>query len=156
MIEGLQRSFPNYMIGYSDHTVPDENMLILATAYLKGARVIEKHFTHDKTLPGNDHYHAMDMLDLQNFKRSLAFLIKVCGSQHKMPLPSEAPARENARRSIVLSESVSKGTVLTAEMLTCKRPGSGISPIFWDMVIGRRILCDLKPDDILHFFQLEI
>src|SRR5690606_8552314 len=61
MIQGLCRHYPDLVIGYSDHTVPSEDMRTLTTAYLLGARVIEKHFTDDKTLPGNDHYHAMDV-----------------------------------------------------------------------------------------------
>ncbi len=65
MITGLRRAFADIIIGYSDHTLPDEAMTPLTTAYLLGAVVLEKHFTHDKTLPGNDHYHAMDVDDLK-------------------------------------------------------------------------------------------
>ena len=65
MIESLKIEFPEYMIGYSDHTLPDD-MRILELAYLLGAEILEKHFTHDKSLPGNDHYHAMDKKDLEN------------------------------------------------------------------------------------------
>ena len=60
----FSRSYPNFILGYSDHTLPDPSMTSLTTAYLLGAVVIEKHFTHDKTLSGNDHYHAMDVVDL--------------------------------------------------------------------------------------------
>ena len=67
MIKGLQASFPNHLVGYSDHTLPDENMVSLATAFALGSCVIEKHFTSDKSLPGNDHYHAMDVNDLKTF-----------------------------------------------------------------------------------------
>ncbi len=67
MILGLKETFPELVIGYSDHTLPDAEMLVLTAAYLKGAMVIEKHFTYDKSLPGNDHYHAMDVDDLKKF-----------------------------------------------------------------------------------------
>ena len=60
MIESLKKIYPEYIIGYSDHTIPDQNMLTLTTAYILGAEIIEKHFTHNKKLEGNDHYHAMD------------------------------------------------------------------------------------------------
>ena len=156
MIEGLQKTFPNYLIGYSDHTLPDESMLILTAAYLKGARIIEKHFTYDKTLPGNDHYHAMDVDNLKRFRENLELLLKAEGDIYKAPLPSEESARLNARRSIVLKTDVPKGAVITEKMLTCKRPALGVSPIFFDSVIGRKTLCDLKQDSILHFSQLEI
>ena len=154
MIEGLQKTFPNYLIGYSDHTVPDESMLILTAAYLKGARIIEKHFTHNKNLPGNDHYHAMDVNDLKQFKANVSLLQKAEGERHKAPISSETMARKNARRSIVLKRAIKKGEVLTEEFITCKRPAFGISPIHWDEVIGKKAGGDLPEDHILHWQDL--
>ncbi len=155
MINGLARAFPHYLIGYSDHTVPDPCMLILTAAYLKGARVIEKHFTFDKTLPGNDHYHAMDVNDLRRFKENLALLGLAEGRKHKAPLPEESLARRNARRSIVLTRPVSPGTILTAEMLTCLRPAFGVSPIHWDKVIGQKAANSLESGHVLTWPDLE-
>lgn len=155
MLEGLSRTFPQYIIGYSDHTLPDQSMLILTTAYLKGARIIEKHFTYDKTLPGNDHYHAMDVGDLKRFKKNLRLLRQVEGQSQKVPLPSEELARLNARRSIVLKYHVHSGTLLTEEMLTRKRPGSGISPLHWDDIIGKKVVHNLEEDHILQWQDLE-
>lgn len=154
MIEGLKRAFPNNLIGYSDHTLPDESMLILTAAYLKGARIIEKHFTYDKYLPGNDHYHAMDVDDLKIFKRNLALLQRVEGKSLKAPLISEKQSRLNARRSIVLKHDVPKDTILSNQMLTCKRPAFGISPIHWDQLIGKRVLEDLESDHILQWSDI--
>jgi len=156
MIGGLQKTFPNYLIGYSDHTLPDEVMLILTAAYLKGARIIEKHFTYDKTLPGNDHYHAMDVDDLRRFSANLSLLQKAEGKRHKEPLSSETIARENARRSIVLKKSIEKDEVLTEAFITYKRPAFGISPIYWDEVIGRRTVRKLPEDHILQWHDLVI
>ena len=68
MIKSLAKVFPELVMGYSDHTLPDINMNSLITAYLLGAVILEKHFTHDKSLPGNDHYHSMDVKDLKIFK----------------------------------------------------------------------------------------
>lgn len=154
MIEGLQKTFPNHLIGYSDHTLPDRNMLILTAAYLKGARIIEKHFTYDKTLPGNDHYHAMDVDDLKRFRGNLELLQKVGGEAHKTPLSSESSARKNARRSIVLKKAIKKGEIITEELITCKRPALGISPVHWDEVIGKKAGSDLPEDHILHWQDL--
>lgn len=154
MIEGLRRAFPTHVIGYSDHTLPDERMLILAAAWLKGALVLEKHFTHDKTLPGNDHYHAMDVHDLKKFIANLDLLEEVLGQTHKMPLPDEAPAREHARRSIVLERSLKAGHVITESDITYKRPAHGVSPEFWDQVIGRRTARDLDEDHVLQWQDL--
>lgn len=151
MIEGLRRAFPAHVIGYSDHTLPDERMLILAAAWLKGALVLEKHFTHDKSLPGNDHYHAMDVDDLKKFVANLDLLEEVLGQEHKMPLAAEAPAREHARRSIVLERALKAGHVITEADITYKRPAHGVSPSFWDQVIGRRLARDLDEDHVLQW-----
>jgi N-acetylneuraminate synthase len=154
MIESLRRTYPTHVIGYSDHTLPDERMLILSAAWLKGALVLEKHFTHDKTLPGNDHYHAMDVHDLKRFIANLDLLGDVLGQSHKMPLPDEAPAREHARRSIVLERALKAGHVITAADITYKRPAHGVSPAFWDEVIGRQLAHDLDEDHVLQWNDL--
>jgi N-acetylneuraminate synthase len=154
MIAGLSRAYPDHVVGYSDHTVPDARMLVLTAAWLKGALVLEKHFTHDKTLTGNDHYHAMDVHDLRMFMENLTLIADSLGQRHKMPLPEEAPAREHARRSIVVDRPLTAGHVLAETDITCKRPGHGVSPLFWDEVIGRRIVRDLDEDHVLRWEDL--
>ncbi len=157
MITGLQRAYPTYPIGYSDHTLPDDAMTSLTTAYLLGARVLEKHFTHDKTLPGNDHYHAMDVDDLKRFWQRLAHIRTLLGPDtHKQPIPTEDPARAHARRSIVLAQPLPAGTALTEEALTYKRPGTGISPLYWDAVLGRTVRRDLDADHVLQWEDLAV
>ena len=103
MLNGLRRAYPNFILGYSDHTLPDTSMTSLTTAYLLGAVVIEKHFTHDKSLPGNDHYHAMDVDDLSQFIHRVQCIHELLGPlEFKKPIESESSSRKNARRSIVL------------------------------------------------------
>lgn len=154
MITDLRRRYPNHVIGYSDHTLPDPAMTVPTTAYLKGARVIEKHFTHDKALPGNDHYHAMDVSDLKTLRRQLTLIRALEGAGAKAPIPSEEVARLYARRSIVVRTRIERGTILTPELLTCKRPGVGISPVHWDEVIGRSAAQALDQDHILQWDDL--
>lgn len=155
MLQGLKRAYPELPLGYSDHTLPDEAMTALTTAHLLGAVVIEKHFTHDKTLPGNDHYHAMDVLDLRRFVDRMDLVHQLLGEgAHKQPTPTEAPARANARRSIVLARDVAAGSVLTEADLTCKRPGTGVSPLHWDEVIGRPVAQALEADHVLQWHDL--
>lgn len=155
MIEGLKRAYPNHIIGYSDHTLPDDAMTPLMSAYLLGAGILEKHFTHDKTLPGNDHYHAMDVKDLARFvELSKRVQILLGEGDHKEPVGTEAIARKNARRSIVLVRDVPVGHVLAAEDITYKRPGTGISPLYWDEVIGQRVICALDADHVLRWQDL--
>jgi len=155
MITGLQRAYPNYLVGYSDHTLPDEAMTPLVSAHLLGAVIIEKHFTHDKTLPGNDHYHAMDVHDLGRFIKMVDRVHTLLGpTDHKMPIATESISRLNARRSIVLTRNLPAGHKLSAEDLTYKRPGTGVSPLYWDEVLGREVNCALQFDDVLQWENL--
>lgn len=154
MIDGLKRAYPDFIIGYSDHTLPDSSMLPLTAAYLKGALIIEKHFTHDKTLPGNDHYHAMDVDDLRCFTANLRKLGALEGWNHKKPIPDEAISRRNARRSIVTKGSLAAGSLLSESNITYKRPAHGISPLHWDEVLGRKVKADLPDDHILQWSDL--
>ncbi|WP_304427805.1 N-acetylneuraminate synthase family protein [Dubosiella newyorkensis] len=149
IIDTLKKSFPDVKVGFSDHVAPDETMMTLATAYLLGAEVIEKHFTLDKTLPGNDHYHAGDPDD---FKRAIAnfkWIDIVKGSAEKTVLECELTPRKEARRSLVLTKNLKAGDVIKQEDLMPKRPGTGISPVFADIVIGRKVIRDLEEDTIL-------
>ncbi len=156
MITGLRNKFPGFVIGYSDHTLPNKEMDSLLIAYLLGARVLEKHFTHDKSLQGNDHYHAMDVKDLKNFKKRLRNIQEILGPEiRKRPISTEQISIKNARRSIVTSCSIKKGTVINDELITYKRPGTGISPQFWDQVIGKKVIKNLDDDHILQWSDLD-
>jgi len=156
MIHGLRRAYPEYLIGYSDHTLPDDKMLVLTAAWLMGAVVLEKHFTHDKTLPGNDHYHAMDVNDLRLFTKNVAFMSEILGpSQTKHYLESELPARRNARRSIVANRDLKPGDTITEDKITYKRPAHGISPAHWDEVLGRKLSKAVSEDSALNWSDLE-
>jgi len=154
MIRGLKADYPNKTIGYSDHTLP-RDMRVLEVATLLGAEILEKHFTHDKTLPGNDHYHAMDKDDLLVFTERLKQLVPLLGQGEKVSLSCEEPARRHARRSLVIAEDVEKGTIIKSEHLTWKRPASGISPRDIDKVIGRMAKQSLARDDILTWDMLK-
>lgn len=148
MITDLKRNFPDKLIGYSDHTEP-KDMMCLEIATALGARVIEKHFTHDKSLPGNDHYHAMDWKDLKYFRERLDRMAVLMGNESKYCIEAEKAARLNARRSLVLTRDVTPADILTKEDLTWKRPGHGVSPFDLDKVIGKRVKKSLKKDSIL-------
>lgn len=157
MIEGLKRAYPNKIIGYSDHTLPDDAMTSLVTAYLLGAVILEKHFTHDKSLPGNDHYHAMNQQDLKRLVDLIKNIDTLMGqSDFKEPIVTEAISRKNARRSIVLTRDVIAGHQITSDDLTYKRPGTGISPLYWDEVLGRRTSSALQADHVLQWQDLSL
>jgi len=155
MIRGLRTSFPHHIIGYSDHAEPDKNMLVLTSAVLLGAKVVEKHFTLDKSLPGNDHYHSMDPEDLRRFVKNVELLKKMLGKKKKEPLESELPAKRFARRSVVAKTFIPKGTKITAKMVSLKRPGIGISPKDLDLVLKMRAAKDIDEDDIIAWRHLK-
>jgi len=150
MIKDLQRKFPAKIIGYSDHTLPND-MKVLEMATLLGAVILEKHFTYDKTMPGNDHYHAMDKDDLKCFNHSLERVFTILGNQNKYPLPSETPARNNARRSLVAACEIPKGVTITHDHLTWKRPAHGISPKEVESLLGKRASINIKEDQVLQW-----
>ncbi len=155
MIKDLVENFPDYEIGYSDHTKPDKNMAVLTTAYNYGANILEKHFTLDKTLQGNDHYHAMNPNDVIKFKENIKFISKINGMKNKQPLICESASRHQARRSIVAVRNIFKGETITLDDLTFKRPGTGIYPSEIDNVVGKIAKEDILEDTILDFNMLQ-
>ena len=150
MILDLKQKFSDKIIGYSDHTLP-KDMKVCEMATILGSVIIEKHFTHDKTLPGNDHYHAMDKEDLKLFRSNLERVFKILGSFKVEALEDEAPARANARRSLVASRNIPKGHLITEEDLTFKRPAHGISPKFIDEVVGKYAHTNIEADTVLKW-----
>ena len=156
MIKHLNKCFPESIIGYSDHTVPDQSMTTVVSSFLLGAKIIEKHFTYDKKLPGNDHYHAMDINDLKNLKYNLDKVTKLLGEkEYKQPIKEEEISRKNARRSIVTKSNLNAGHILKEDDITYKRPGTGISPMFWDNIIGRQLRVNLSEDHLLQWSDLQ-
>ncbi|ALV23650.1 N-acetylneuraminate synthase [Campylobacter iguaniorum] len=154
MILDLKARFPDKLIGYSDHTLP-KNMRVCEMAVLLGSVIIEKHFTHDKSLQGNDHYHAMDKDDLKQFRYNLDSAFEILGEFEVKSIEDEEPARKNARRSLVSAKSIKKGDIITDDCLTFKRPAHGISPKFIDDIVGKVALKDIKEDEILQWNMFE-
>ena len=150
MIRGLKDRFPEKIIGYSDHTLP-KDMKACEIATLLGSVIIEKHFTHDKTLKGNDHYHAMDKEDLKSFKNNLNIAFELLGGFKVEALNDEAPARLNARRSLVAAKDIPVGKLIEIEDLTFKRPAHGISPKYIGDLLKKRAIYDIKEDVLLKW-----
>ena len=152
MIRGLREKFPEKIIGYSDHTLP-KDMKSCELATILGAAIIEKHFTHDKSLPGNDHYHAMDKEDLRLFRKNLERTFELIGEFRVKALDDEELARANARRSLVASRPIAKGQVIQNEDLTFKRPAYGVSPKYIDEIVGKVALKDIAEDEVLKWYM---
>lgn len=149
IIQTLKKDFPNVHVGFSDHVAPDSTMMTLATAYMMGAEVIEKHFTLDKTLLGNDHYHAGDPDDFRKAIANFKWIDMILGSSEKKVLDCEQVPRREVRRSLVLTHDMKQGETIRPDDIMAKRPGTGISPRYTDIIIGRTIRNDLKEDTIL-------
>lgn len=154
MILDQKIKFPKAVPGYSDHTLPG-TMEVLKIANLLGAVILEKHFTFDKSLPGNDHYHAMDINDLKYFYKDMDRVFMLIGEFKKKPLITEEDSIKNARRSLVSKRNISAGEIVRFEDLTWKRPGSGISPRYIDSVIGKKAVTDITEDSVLKWNMFE-
>jgi len=150
MIIDLKEKFPQYIIGYSDHTLP-KDMKVCEMATMLGSVIIEKHFTHDKTLQGNDHYHAMDKEDLKIYRKNLERTFKILGNFKVEALEDELPARNNARRSLIAIKNIPKGKMIEKSDLTFKRPAHGVSPKFIDEIIGKTAINDIEEDTIIKW-----
>jgi len=154
-IRTLSQRFTDLNIGYSDHVAPlAEGVPQLDMAVLLGATVLEKHFTHDKSLPGNDHYHAMDEADLDTFCKKLE-LYRDLYEGESMFIEKQQMARQHARRSIVAKHPLKKGDVVTERDIIAKRPAHGVSPMLWDSVVGSKLCRDLAEDELLKDSDLE-
>lgn len=153
-ITALQARFPETLIGYSDHTIPDHGVTIPVAAAVLGAQVIEKHFTLDRTLPEDDHYHAVDPDLLADMIQQIAQVEKATRLAVELTA-SELPARQNARRSLVAARTLERGTVLTPDMIIPKRPGGGISPASLPAVLGRTVGKTIQADTQILLSSLE-
>ena len=131
-------------VGYSDHTRGIE--VPIAAAAL-GAVIIEKHFTLDRNMEGPDHRTSLEPDELARMVRGIRNIEKAMGSGVKAPSPSEKKNLAAARKSIVARTTIRAGETLTEENLTVKRPGTGISPMRWNEVIGQKAVRDFEEDE---------
>lgn len=134
-------------VGYSDHTLGIE---IPIAAVGLGARVIEKHFTIDRNLPGPDHKASLEPHELKQMVQAIRNIEKALGDGIKKPSKSELKNLQIARKSIVAKRNIKKGEIFTEENLTIKRPGNGISPMRWNEIIGRKAKKDFLEGEIIE------
>ena len=156
IIHNLSKKFSNNIIGLSDHTMPDQSMTVLSSAYLLGAKVIEKHFSDKKGSKGNDHFHSLDYKDLKKFLENAKIIQQIIKDKKGRPLLNgEKISRKNARRSIVTLGKIKKGEILTKENLIMKRPGTGISPTQINKIIGKIVNKNLHDDHVVKFSDIK-
>ncbi len=139
----LEKEF-HYPIGYSDHT---RGIEVSVAAVAMGARVIEKHFTLDRSMPGPDHKASLEPDELKQLVASIRNVEKAKGSFEKKPTDAERRNIMIARKSIVAARDIKIGETFSADNLTTKRPGNGLSPMRWNEVIGKTSTIDYSKDD---------
>ena len=141
----------NVEIGYSDHTLGIE---VPTAAVALGAKMIEKHFTLDRSLPGPDQLASLEPLELKAMVASIRSIeLAISGNGMKEPSSSELKNKEIARKSIVAKTAINKGDIFSESNITTKRPGNGISPMHWDEVIGQVAQADFNADDVIKLDQ---
>jgi N,N'-diacetyllegionaminate synthase len=134
-------------VGYSDHTLGIE---VSIAAVALGATVIEKHFTLDRNMEGPDHKASLEPNELKAMVTAIRNVEKALGSSEKKVSASESENINVARKRVVAAKFIAKGEILTEENLTVKRPGTGISPMQWEEVIGKKSPRNFEEDELIE------
>jgi len=148
----LKKEF-GFPVGYSDHT---RGINVSLAAVALGAKVIEKHFTLDRNLPGPDHKASLEPQELQSLVQGTREIeTALLGSGQKKPVKDEGQERELGWRSIVVEKDISKGTIIKRDMLAVKRPGKGIRPKYLDKFLGKKAKKDIKADSLIRWQDIK-
>jgi len=150
-ITSLQKIFPNYPIGFSDHTI---GVSIPIASVALGAAVIEKHFTTDKNLPGWDHEISADPEEMKFIVEQSKIVNEALGSFERTVSVAEQNKKLKFRRSAVLTRDIKKGEMITENDITFKRPGTHIKPDEERYVIGRKLNRNMSEDELIDWSDL--
>jgi len=151
VIDTYRREFPEAVIGYSGH---DSGILLPIVAYLKGGRVVEKHFTLNRAWKGTDHKFSLEPVGMRKMVRDLKRTKECLGNPEKICLDCESAGRIKMGKSTYTAKNLTAGTVLTEEDLSYKTPGGGIAPNQLDQVLGRTLICDIQEDELIKLDML--
>lgn len=147
-IRTLQREFPQFTIGYSDHTLGVDSCIFAA---VMGAQMIEKHFTYDKSADGPDHMLSANMEEMKLLVDKIRLYEEMHGDGIKRPMGDEVKNRKNNRKSVVCVRNMKKGDVIGDEDIDIKRPGFGILPKYKEVLIGKTLTKDVEQDTLLQW-----
>jgi N,N'-diacetyllegionaminate synthase len=150
VIKNLEKKFP-YPIGYSDN---GSDSLVPIASVMMGAKIIEKHFTINKKLKGSDHFMSADPTELKQIVKNVRFAETMFGDGIKKCQPSELENRTQARRSITSKITIDKGLKITQDMLTFKRPATGIEPRYYKKIIGKKVKKKIHSDHPIKWNDL--
>lgn len=146
-MQTMMKKLNGTLIGYSDHTKDDQTSIM---AVLLGARIIERHITLNKELPGPDHKASLNPQEFEKFVSAIRNIPKIMGSSLKNPTKSELQFLPTIRKSIVAKKNIRKGEKLTTENLTVKRPGTGLSPKYFSRILNKTANVDIKQDTLIN------
>ncbi len=146
VMDTIRNTF-GYPVGYSDHTQGSE---VAMAAVALGAQVIEKHLTLDRNLPGPDHKASLEPDEFKHMVDGIRMIERCLGTGVKRLSMEELSNRNAARKSIIAKKVIRKGEVLTTDNLTTKRPGTGISPMQWNEVLGSKAIRDFHEDELIE------
>ncbi|MDY4279993.1 MAG: N-acetylneuraminate synthase [[Pasteurella] mairii] len=148
----LKQEFADYRLGFSDHSA---GYFVGLAAVPYGITFIEKHFTLDKNFEGPDHKASVTPEELKLLCEGIRVVEKSLGSSEKLVTASEAKNKIVARKSIIAVKPIKKGEIFTAENITTKRPGNGISPMYWYEVLGKEAEQDFEEDQLIQDSRFE-
>ena len=147
VIRKYQQIFNESVIGYSGH---EKGIAISTAAVALGAKIIERHFTLDRTMKGGDHAASLEEPGLTKLIRDIRVIEEALGSDEKRKLPSEQKCFIKLAKSIVSTRDLKEGEIITRDMLTTKGPGSGISPARMGFIIGKKFTRDIGEDCVIY------
>jgi N-acetylneuraminate synthase len=150
-INTLREAF-KCLVGFSDHTY---GIGASPWAVALGACVIEKHFTIDKTMSGPDHRASLDPIELKQWVKTIRDVEAALGDGIKRPMPSEISNIPYMRKSVVAKKNISAGEVITQEHLICKRPGLGLSPIWYEQIVGKKTLVEVPAEKMISLGDID-
>jgi len=154
-IRTLKERYPRMIVGLSDHTEPDEQMVVPSIAVSLGAQMIEKHYTLDRSMKGSGHFFAVDPGDLKKMVKNIRLTESLFGDGLLDVALSEERARASARRSIVAERTIKMGEIITDEMLGFKRPAGGLGANRTGEVVGKRARTEIERDRFIDLGDLE-
>ena len=152
VIETLRKEFPNQVIGYSGH---DNGIAMALVAYVLGARIIEKHFTLDRTMKGTDHAFSLEPEGMRKLIRDLRRAHSALGDGVKVVYDSETAPVIKMSKSIVAASDLPAGAILTEDLLAFKSPGVGLKPNMLKAVLGKRLVSSLERDELVTLDAIE-
>lgn len=154
-IRTLQERYQGMIIGFSDHTEPDVHMIIPSAAVALGAKIIEKHYTLNRSMTGSGHFFAMNPDDLRMMVQNIRLTESALGDGLLGVAESEVKAWSSARRSIVAEVPILKGQVITSEMIGMKRPADGLPANMIHLMLGKKAKLDINQDQAITLEMLE-